>query len=149
MRVVGMKRCWIEDEGYSSVLLDCLGKVGSRGSPVLGKLEEVTSAKGALPLVVVDGGNQTSLLSWGEVVGFHSLMRLTIVFPLLLLFGLRTLFNLLELFLFLLPVLPTPTLLLHTPQTKFQPPSHFLLLFPRIRCGRNRDIHAIILAVCI
>ena len=55
--MMGVKRRWVEDEGHASVLLDCLGEMRTRGSPVLGKFVEVATAKSALALIVVNGGN--------------------------------------------------------------------------------------------
>ena len=128
--MVRMERSWVEDERDTTVLLDGLRKVRTRRSPVFGKLKKVATAEGALTLIVVNSRNQTGLLSWGKVIGFHSLVRLAVVFPLFLLLGLGALFNLLEFFLLLLPIGPAPTRLFHTPKTKLQTPSHLLLFVP-------------------
>ena len=113
--VVGMKRGGVEDERDSAMLFDCLREVRARRSPMFGKLEEMATAEGALALIVVNGRNETGFLGWGEMVGFHSLVRLAVVFSLFLLLGLGSLFNFLEFFLLLVPVDPTPSRLLHAP----------------------------------
>jgi len=144
MRVKGSR---VEDERHTTMLLDGLGEVRTRGSPMLGKFEEMTAAKSTLTLVIVHGGNQTGLLGWGEMVGLHSFVRLAVVFPLLLLLGLGTLFDLLEFFLFGFPIGSKPPGLFHTSQTKLQTSSHLLLLFSLPRARHRMRVHGFVIAI--